>query len=160
MCTACECACKYWRACVCIPLDLLKTLEWKAGIISEPQFGLQVLSVYSNSYTEMKASSGCGLAHGEACLVHGFGECVVQIYSLSWVSVSPSSSKGPQNRKVLFFCAYEIDELGEISSYFNASSHSALTQRMGGASKLVGARSICSCNWQIIPLINTASLFN
>lgn len=39
-------------------LDLLKTLEWKAGIIPEPQSGLRVLSVYSNSCTEMKPAVG------------------------------------------------------------------------------------------------------
>lgn len=35
-------------------LDLFKTLERKAGVISEPEFGLQVLSTYTNSCTEMK----------------------------------------------------------------------------------------------------------
>lgn len=41
--------------------------------------------------------------------------------------MSPSNMKGPQTEKVLFLLAYEIDELGETNSYFNANSPSALT---------------------------------
>lgn len=74
-----------------------------------------------------EVSSGYELAYRECCFVHDYSCYVMQTYSSWLVSISPSNMKGPQTEKVLFLLAYEIDELGETNSYFNASSPSALT---------------------------------